>query len=186
MSVFQEPITDAKKAAPRDFTAEAGFTLIEVLIAIIILVTGMMAIANLYALATVQNTAANSKTAAVDQASQALELLKAIPFQGLVAGGSLTADLPATYTVPAGGWPTITNAANALNQYNMTQVVPGVGTIVTRWTVTATVNPDVFFIDVVAAGSTFKAGTDVTQSLSRVEFTTFRGCSVKAAPVNCP
>jgi Tfp pilus assembly protein PilV len=72
--------------------SEAGFTLVEALVAIVVLIFGLMAITNLMIVAASSNTAANQSTAAATTASQQMELLKAVPFTELAAGGSVTSD----------------------------------------------------------------------------------------------
>ena len=59
---------------------EAGFTLIETLIAIIVLVFGLIAVTNLFLVAGSSNTVANQATAASDVAAQILENFKAQPW----------------------------------------------------------------------------------------------------------
>jgi len=76
-----------RKAMPETRTQEAGFTLVEALMAIVILVFGLMAIANLFVIAMSSNTAANQSTAAVNLAAQYVEQLKATGFENIHAGG---------------------------------------------------------------------------------------------------
>jgi prepilin-type N-terminal cleavage/methylation domain-containing protein len=138
---------------------EQGFTLIEVLIAIVVLVFGLIAITNLFLVAGSSNTVANQATAAADMAAQALENLKAQPFNSgqLNTGGSLAADT---------------------SGYFRNDQLPGVGTINTRWTVT---NVDVRtkFIRVRAEGQGVLA-----RGRSRAEFTTYRTCTTPV--LGCP
>lgn len=145
---------------PAGRPAEAGFTLVEALIAIVILVFGLIGITNLMLVAATSNTSANQGTAAASIASQRLEMLKAVPFTNLTAGGNL-----ASGTDP--------------NFYSEDEL-PGVGMIVTRWTVTPIAgNSQVFYIQVRSeATGAFGAGR------SRAEFTTFRSCTSTA--LGCP
>lgn len=157
--------------------AEAGFTLVEALCAMVILAFGLMAIANLIAVAASSNTVANQSTAATTMASQQMEILKSIPFTtpgtqifnpALNPGGDLEADQAGYYTNP----PTD---------------VPGVGQIRVRWRITGL--PDVvtgatrgLFIEVRAEGMAPLVGMR-----SRAEFTTFRACADSdAAGLACP
>lgn len=157
--------------------AEAGFTLVEALCAIVILSFGLMAIANLIAVAASSNTVANQSTAATTMASQQMETLKSIPFTTpgtavfnpvLAPGGDLEADQAGYFTDP----PTD---------------VPGVGMIRVRWRITGV--PDAvtgaargLFIEVRAEGMAPLAGVR-----SRAEFTTFRSCADSdAAGLACP
>src|SRR4026208_1212508 len=62
---------------------EAGFTLIEALVAILVLVFGLIGIANLMLAAATSNSVAHQATAATAQASRTLEDLKATSFDTL-------------------------------------------------------------------------------------------------------
>jgi prepilin-type N-terminal cleavage/methylation domain-containing protein len=149
--------------APR--RADAGFTLVEVLIAIVVLVFGLIAVTNLFLVAGSSNTVANQSTAAADVAGQILENLRAQPWNSgqLNTGidgstaGSLTADSPG---------------------YFRSDQIPGVGTIASRWTV---LNVDVRtkFIRVRSEGTGV-----LSRGRSRAEFTTFRACTVPIS--GCP
>ncbi len=74
---------------------EAGFTLIEALVAIVVLSFGLIAITNLLVVAASSNTVANQGTAAAAVASRELDRLKSLPFVDprLAPGGNLEADL---------------------------------------------------------------------------------------------
>jgi prepilin-type N-terminal cleavage/methylation domain-containing protein len=139
--------------------SEAGFTLVESLIAILVLVVGIAAIANLMAIAMSSNSVANMSTASATVASQQLEVLKATQFTTLAPGGSVTADVAGYYITPD-------------------TLVPGVGTIHTRWSIVS-VNKDVMFITV-NSQATGVLGPARTQS----QFTTFRSCTDPS--VGCP
>lgn len=143
--------------------AEAGFTLIEVLIAIVVLVFGLIAVTNLFLVAGSSNTVANQATAASDAASQVLENLKAQRWGStqLAAGGSLTAD-QSVAGVP----------------YFRSDQIRGVGTIASRWTIT-NVDGRTKFIRVRSEGTGVLA-----RARSRAEFTTFRTCTTPV--LGCP
>jgi len=128
---------------------EAGFTLVEALIAMVILAFGLIAVTNLLLVAATSNAVANQSTAATSIASQQLEQLKALPFTdaGLAPGGSLTTDS---------------------GSYFSDSDMPGVGRIHTRWQIT-NVDTTTKFIVVRAEGLGALAGPR-----SRAEFTTFR------------
>lgn len=167
-------------------TSESGFTLVEALIAIVVLVVGIVAIVNLFVVASTSNAVGNHSTASTGQATETLERLKAIPFLTLTGamGGSTTvgnldadagsslncvetpATLPASYCVVAGN-------------YNLARDVPGVGRIKTRWQIVrpGAGGPDTLFI-VVRSQSTAK----LAGIRSRSEFTTFRTCTVAGCP----
>ena len=65
---------------PSGSRAEAGFTLVEVLISIVILVFGLVAVTNLLLIAGSSSMAANAGTAVAALTSQQMETLKALPF----------------------------------------------------------------------------------------------------------
>jgi prepilin-type N-terminal cleavage/methylation domain-containing protein len=147
---------------------ERGFTLIEALIAIVILAFGMIAVSNLMFMAASSNTVANQGTAASTAASQTLELLKAEPFNMLTVGGDLD---PAKFAP--------SYVCN--NQFCRDDSIPGVGMIKTRWQISS-VNPNdnqVLFIRVRSEGM----GT-LSRGRSAAEFTTFRSCTAVAS--GCP
>ena len=142
--------------------AEAGFTLVEALVAMVVLSFGIMAVANLLVVATGSNGIANMSTAATTLASQQLEAMKRIPFTTLATGGDITSDVADSLGV---------------NAYR-DDVVPGVGRIHTRWQVT-TIDVRTYFIVVRS-----EATTRMARSVSRAEFTTFRSCT--SAILGCP
>ena len=138
--------------------AEAGFTLIEALISIVVLVFGLIAITNLFLVAGSSNTVANQSTAAADTAAQVLENLKAQPWN--------STQLAAT----TGTFPAATP--------QRTDSIPGVGTINTWWSITD-VDTRTKFIRVRSEG----AGV-LARARSRAEFTTYRACTTPVA--GCP
>jgi prepilin-type N-terminal cleavage/methylation domain-containing protein len=128
---------------------QAGFTLVEALIAMVVLSFGLIAVTNLMLVAATSNSVANQSSAATSIASQQLELLKACTFtdQRLAAGGDLQND-----------------AAN----FNSDTDVPGVGRIHTRWQITD-VDGTTKYIVVRSEGTGALAGPR-----SRAQFTTLR------------
>jgi prepilin-type N-terminal cleavage/methylation domain-containing protein len=144
--------------------AEAGFTLVETLVAIVILVFGLMAVTNLLLVAASSNSVANQGTAAVTSASQAMETLKITSFGVLPIGGI-------DFTAADGGKdcddPTL-----AVGEWHCTDALPGVGTIHTHWWVTATPDLRLYHIRVRAEGTGALSG-----ARSRAEFTSFRACT---------
>jgi len=133
-------------------TSEAGFTLIEALIAVLVLVIGIMAIASLFAVAATSNSVANQSTAATSAAAETLEQLKAMPFSALTVGGGLTG------TCTAGA-------------YSRCDNIPGVGIINTHWRIASATN-NMMIITVRSEGTGVLSG-----ARSRAEFTTFRSCT---------
>ncbi|HWW95536.1 MAG TPA: prepilin-type N-terminal cleavage/methylation domain-containing protein [Vicinamibacteria bacterium] len=165
--------------------AEAGFTLVEVLTAMVILIFGLMAVTNLLLVAASSNTVANQSTAAAASASRIMDRLKDASFPTLAAGGSVTVDTPGGVPAPCGGeggpWPgpppVAVNAPAGLN--NCDDDIPGVGKIHTRWAINAIPGTArTFFIQVRSEGTGALAG-----ARSRAEFTTLRSCT---EPTGCP
>ncbi len=145
---------------------EAGFTLIEALIAIIILVFGLVAITNLMIVAASSNSVANQSTATAALATQELERLKSLTYAApeMQPGGSLTAD-------------TTSGGINYFSDVN----VDGVGPIHTRWQITAIAgDPDTRFIQVRS-----EPIGGLLRARARSEFTTFRSCTGGTA-LGCP
>lgn len=142
--------------------SEAGFTLVEALVAIVILVFGLVAVTNLMLMAASSNTVANQSTAAAAAAAETLETLKAIRYDDplLAPGGDLD---------------------NPTGSYWRDSDLPGVGKVRTTWRIDAVVgNNQVKFITVRSQGTGALAGMR-----SRAEFTTFRSCTVVNG-LNCP
>jgi prepilin-type N-terminal cleavage/methylation domain-containing protein len=129
--------------------SQAGFTLVEALIAMVVLSFGLIAVTNLMLVAATSNSVANQSSAATSIASQQLELLKACKFTDpqLTAGGDLVND-----------------AANFFTDTD----VPGVGQIHTRWQIT-NVDGTTKYIVVRSEGTGALAGPR-----SRAQFTTLR------------
>ncbi|HET9317068.1 MAG TPA: prepilin-type N-terminal cleavage/methylation domain-containing protein [Vicinamibacteria bacterium] len=136
---------------------EAGFTLIETLVAIVVLVFGLIAVTNLLLVGATNNSVANHGTAATSVATQRMELLKAEPFRDLTAGGDLNSD--------------VTDFSENVN-------VEGVGVINVRWQITAP-EPQLRFIAVQAEGT-----GPMVRTRSRINLTTFRSCTADTA--GCP
>jgi Tfp pilus assembly protein PilV len=142
-----------------DRSSEAGFTLVEALVAIVILVFGLIAVTNLMLVAASSNSVANQATGAATIAALRLEQLKAQPFDSLAVGGDVATDV--------------------LN-FNQDDDVPGVGRIHTRWMVVAIAGDNqVYFVRVRSEGT-----GALSVARSRAEFTTFRSCTNVA--LGCP
>ena len=71
---------------------ESGFSLIEVLVALVLLAFGLLAVAPLYVLASRETAASADYGTAGALAVRRMEMLRTTPFNSLGAGGSLTAN----------------------------------------------------------------------------------------------
>jgi prepilin-type N-terminal cleavage/methylation domain-containing protein len=140
-------------AAPTD----AGFTLVEVLVAIVVLVFGLIAVTNLLLVGASNNTAANLSTSSTAAAAQQMEVLKATSFADLV---TLTGPSPGTATG---------------NQLVRTM---GSAPIQVNWRVERQ-SSQLMFIQVEAQGS-----GPLVAARSRAVLTSFRSCTAETA--GCP
>lgn len=150
----QAPQSPAAEAAARRRRRQAGFTLMEAVIATGILITGLAAISNLMLVSVGSNSAGNRATAATFLASRRMEELRAASFETLTDSPTDSLD---------------TDQAN----YFRETTVAGVGTFHTRWRIRT----------VVQFGSSLKYLTVRSEPLgamarmSRAEFTTYRSCT---------
>jgi type II secretory pathway pseudopilin PulG len=154
--------------------SEAGFTLVEALTAIVVLVFGLMAITNLMLVAASSNSVANQSTAATNSASRILDMVRATGYNALPTGG----DVDAVFSASVGLCATTT-----IDTFQCREDVPGVGMIYTRWTIgkVAGSKDRLTFIRVRSEGTgALSAGR------SRAEFTTFRSCTDTETPPGCP
>lgn len=143
----------------RGLPEERGFTLVETLVAVVILALGIVAVANLLLVSSTSSAVANQATAAAAAAGETLELLQAAPFDDprLEPGGSLTSD-----------------AAGHFRHED----VPGVGRLVSRWSV-RTAGPRTKVVRVLSQGE-----SPLTAGRSRALFTLVRTCTAQAR--GCP
>ena len=156
-----------------DRRREAGFTIVEAMIAIVILVFGLMAVTNLMIVAASSNTAANHMTAATDASNEVMERIKATPFTQITVGGDLVTD--------AGSLLNCQEPAQTCvipGNFNSSRGFPGVGQIKTRWRIEAE-GTQTLFITVRS-----ESLSPLVASRSRSELTMFRSCT--AAPPTCP
>lgn len=148
---------------------ESGFTLIEALVAMVILLFGIAAISNLMVVAGTSNTVANHATAAASAASRQMEVLKAVPYATLSAaptGGNVDTDQSPPGTSCAAAWaPNVWNCDSPATEFQ------GVGTMHVRWSVTpvGAAAPGTFLIQVSAESAARAVGRR-----SRAFFTTLR------------
>lgn len=163
---------------PRDgaHPGEQGFTLVEALVAMLVLTFGLIAITNLFIVASSSNSVANQSTAAAAQASEVMERLKAIDFTTLLPGGDLNNDVGVGDCDPA----TDGQACMGAGNYNMLRSIDGVGYVKVRWQIVnpGAGGPGTLFIAVRAWSQ-----APLAQDRSIAEFTTFRTCTLGTA---CP
>ncbi len=145
-------------------TNEKGFTLIESLIAILILIVGLFAISQVFVMAMSSNSTANRVTAAAAAGAQQLDRLKAIPYNDprMQPGGGV---------VGANG--VLSDVAGYFADVDMY----GVGRIRVRWQI-AMIDNNLRFIRVQAET------IGPFRNLSRAQFTTFRACTAQLT--GCP
>ena len=165
------------RSAPRS-SPEAGFTLMEALIATVILIFGLMAVSNLLLVATSSTSVANQSTAASVAASEVLEIMRSAPWPMapwpwgatpniLTPGGDLVNDQGPTL------------ACETLDQqpaagpfsYNCNSDIAGVGRVHARWLITA-IGVRTIYVQVQAEGTGALSG-----ARSRASFSMFRTCT---------
>ena len=170
-------------AAPRP--AEAGFTLAEVMVSVLVLSFGLMAIANLFAMATSSNVAARHLTASATQATEVMEAIKAVRFDGVDPGG--VADLLGALDTQAASnhrWAADkpirpdSDANGEIDAYEADRVVEGVGTIRVRWQIVR-IDDQTRMVRVAAASA-----SPLLRARSRIEMVTFRSCT--GPRLGCP
>jgi type IV pilus modification protein PilV len=166
-------------ALSRDPSAEAGFTLVEALVAMVVIVIGLLAVANLMVVAGTSNSVANQSTAAAAQASEVLERLKAVPFAALKTAqtGTVVGDLVADAgSVANCNDDTQAGGCVIAGNFNSQRSIPGVGIVKTRWTVSQAPDNQSLFIRVRSEGL-----GSIGRARTRAEFTTFRSCTDASA-----
>jgi prepilin-type N-terminal cleavage/methylation domain-containing protein len=180
-------MTNCSTPARRVPASEAGFTLIEALIAIVILSFGLIAVTNLFIVAASSNQIGSYNTATATEASEVMERLKRVPFNVLAppantTAGDLTADLPAANFPPAlPAEPDVVVAGvPPVPQFNMYRDVAGIGRIRTRWTVQSFT--DVLTTPVLLITVRSQVIGPFGGQLSQAQFSTFRTCTGAGCP----
>ena len=159
-----------------DRRAEAGFTLVEALVAIVVLIFGLMAVTNLLLVAASSNTVANQGTAAVTTATHVMDFLKATSF------GTLDDNPGGTPFDSTDGGKDCNDVTLVVTDWHCQTATQGVGMVHTHWYVTANADPRLLYIRVRAEGVGALAA-----ARSRAEFTTFRACTnADPATGGCP
>lgn len=164
----------------RERKDQEGFTLVEALVAIVVLAFGLIAVTNLFLVGGTSNQSANHSTAAATQATEVLEALKAIPFNALACGGALVGGggppPPAPCQPDCVGTPDDCPSVCVVpGSFNYYREVPGVGLVLTTWTIADSggAGPPVRYIVVQAETTAPLVGMRRSQAL----FTTFRTCT---------
>ena len=166
--------------------AEAGFTLIEALIAIVVLSVGLIAVTNLLVVGAASNTIGNHTTNTTTIASEVIERIRNIPF---AAGDPplplLQVSPPGAIDAPLDGTTCNDNvpASNPANDcvrpgnFQLFKDVPGVGRVHATWEIVA-VDGQTLYIRVRA-----ESESGIARRRSRAEFTTVRSCTGVSIPV---
>jgi type II secretory pathway pseudopilin PulG len=141
-------------------TDEAGFTLVEALVAILVLMFGVASIFNLMIVATTSTSVANRSAAATMVASRELEVLRSTPFSQLVDSAADSLDV---CDAPA---------------FCRLTTVEGVGEMETRILV-RTLDPNLRFLQVRTQPRGFR-GREAMADLTTIRACTFglpKGCN---------
>jgi prepilin-type N-terminal cleavage/methylation domain-containing protein len=159
--------------------SEAGFTLIEALIAIVILAFGLISVTNLFVVAASSNQIGNYTTATATEASEVLERLKSIDFCSLAPGGDLANDAGTANPAPVPPAQPDVFVGGALT-YHMYRDVKGIGSVRTRWLIVdpaAAQTPTRFIVVQSEIDGPFGG------QASRAQFSTFRTCTGNGCPL---
>jgi type II secretory pathway pseudopilin PulG len=172
--------------------AEAGFTLVEALVAIVILAFGLIAVTNLLVVASSSNQVGNYSTATAAVASETLEKIQGLdffficpqagapqPVQQCPAGGSLTADVgPANITAEV----TVGGALTFHSQRRVNGIANGPNDFLvrTRWQIWDTTqgSPTASYYIVVQS----RVDGPFGGSLSQARFAGYRACTAPGCP----
>ncbi len=171
-------------APAQDPRHDRGFTLVEVIVAIVVLAFGLIAITNLFVLATSSNVVARQLTASAAQASDAMERLKAISFAGLVSGGASDNNALNQGAAAAHQWTedqpiqVDTDGDRTVDNWEADRAVAGVGVIRIRWQIVR-IDAQTRLIRVVAASA-----NPALRGRTRAELVAFRSCT--APNLGCP
>jgi prepilin-type N-terminal cleavage/methylation domain-containing protein len=153
---------------------EAGFTLIEALVAIVVLAVGLIAVTNLLVVGAASNTVGNHSTNTTTIATETLERLRNIsfPLVQVTPAGSIDATPVCDDNVVANNCVRPDNFTGAFKN------VPGVGRVHTTWEIVP-IDGQTLFIRVRSESTAALA-----RRRARAEFTTIRSCT--ATTLGCP
>ncbi len=82
-------------------TGARGFSLLETMLAMLIMLMILLSVAQLFAVSVAVNKAADDITQVTSLASEKIEQLKFLGYDGLTAGGSLAADASGYFDTPS-------------------------------------------------------------------------------------
>jgi prepilin-type N-terminal cleavage/methylation domain-containing protein len=155
---------------------ESGFTLIEALIAIVVLAVGLIAVTNLLVVGATSNTIGNHSTNTTTIATETLERLRNVTFNLLTASPSGTIDLPMSGSTCDDN----STANNCVRPGNFEAVkdVAGVGRVHTTWEIVP-IDGQTLFIRVRS-----ESESALARRRARAEFTTIRSCT--STTLGCP
>jgi prepilin-type N-terminal cleavage/methylation domain-containing protein len=138
-----------------------GFTLVEVLIAMVILVFGLIAVTNLLVVASSSNQVGSASTAATAIATQTMETLKQRSLLTMAVGGVID-------DTPDDDDP----------NFSRRDMIPGVGQFRTQWVISSLdPTPQTYFIRVRT-----EARSRLLRARSRIELTTVRALTIPPTP----
>jgi hypothetical protein len=146
---------------------ESGFTLVEALVAMVVLIFGLMAVTNLMLVAASSNSVGNQGTAAVTSATRVMDMMKATSFDTL---DNQTGGIEPFSAIDGGK--ACDDPTLAVDEWHCTDDVPGVGRVHTHWYISATDDDRLLHLRVRSEGTGALSG-----ARSRAEFTTFRACT---------
>ena len=169
---------ETNPSARRD---DRGFTLVEALVAIVVLAFGLTAVTNLLLVGATSNTVGNHTTNTTTIATETLERLRNIPFAtGNPPAVLLTTSPPGAIDVPLDGSTCNDNvpANNCVRPGNFSAFkdVRGVGRVYTTWEIVR-VDGQTFFIRVRS-----ESESALARRRARAEFTTVRSCTGVSTP----
>jgi prepilin-type N-terminal cleavage/methylation domain-containing protein len=175
--------TNGTLGTKRARTDESGFTLIEALIAIVVLAVGLIAVTNLLVVGAASNTIGNHSTNTTTIATETMERLRNIPF---AVSASPAPPVPQLIPSPVGAIdvePTCDDNLPANNcvrpgNFGAFKDVRGVGRVNTTWEVVP-VDGQTMFLRVRS-----ESVSALARRRSRSEFTTIRSCT--AITLGCP
>ena len=156
---------------------EDGFTLIEALVAMVVLIFGLMAVTNLLLVAASSNAVANQGTAAASSATRGMDMLRLTSFADLLTVVGLGPD----FSTHDGAGKDCNDPSLRFDDWHCSVSLQGVGLIHTHWWIEETDLSPLLYIRVQSEGVGTLAGRR-----SRADFTTFRACSDQDPGSPCP